>query len=89
MEFTDDLSLIDNDIANFRKNKKDYSLNRMNSENDRMYVNTHLKHKQDNITSNYTLNPANYMPNSSAGMRKERMLKLVDSVKGKFIISMK
>lgn len=89
MEFTDDLSLIENDIKNFRKNKKNYSLNRMNSENDRMYVNTHLKNKQKNISQNYTLNPANYMPNSSAGMRKERMLKLVDSVKGIFIMSMK
>jgi hypothetical protein len=86
MEFTDDLSLINNDIENFRKNKKDYSLNRMNSENDRMYVNTHLKHKQDDIVQNYTLNQASYMPNSSAGMRKERMLKLVDSAKGMFVV---
>ena len=78
MDFTDDLSLIDRDIEQFRSNRDEYWLDKLHRDNARMYVNTQVKeesHAADNFVNNpVTYNPKYINPNTNYDGRRERNL---------------
>ena len=78
MDFTDDLSLIDRDIEQFRSNRDEYWLDKLHRDNARMYVNTQVRdesHAADNFVNNpVTYNPKYINPNTNYDGRRERNL---------------
>lgn len=78
MDFTDDLSLIDHDIEQFRSNKEEYWLDKLHRDNSRLYVNTQVRdesHAAENFVKNpVTYNPKYINPNTNYNGRRERNL---------------
>ena len=78
MDFTDDLSLIDRDIEQFRSNRDEYWLDKLHRDNARLYVNTQVKdesYAEDNFVNNpVTYNPKYINPNTNYDGRRERNL---------------
>ena len=64
MDFTDDLSLIDKDIEQFRSNKDEYWLDKLSRDNERMYVNAQVKDDSYAVDHQST-NPVVYNPKYS------------------------
>ena len=88
MDFTDDLSLIDKDIEQFRSNKDEYWLDKLSRDNERMYVNAQVKDESyavDHQTTNpVAYNPKYSNPNSNVnyGSHEERnLLQVTEPIK--------